>query len=503
MEATANLEHKLTFEASLDAALPDLRSQVGRTVRLPEEHLSITYHDTTDSRLWRQGLTLRNGMASDDGNSGKWTLRTTLVDNTPGVALQEFSWHGSNHEPPVGLRKVIGGVLRHEALRPLVTLETRRQRLELRDERDRLLAELDDDVVLVVGGNRGGTKFRQVELKLRDDSWEPSEVIRHLESAGVRRDSDPKFAKATGLPGVSFARPELDKRASLAAVVRASVRGGFSRLVDHDWRLRIALPDPLAHDVHQARVATRRLRSDLKTFRSVLDPVWTQHVRKDLKWVGTALGEIRDVDVLVRDLDGAPMAVERRLAAQRAAAARQLADVLESTRYLKLLDKLHAGSEQLRLAQGTGQNVLRPGRDLVPVLVRARWRALCRQVDRAGSDPSAKQLHKVRIKAKQLRYAAEAARPVVGKPAKRTAAAAKRVQSVLGEHHDAVARESWLYNLVEGQASLDKATDSGLLTLELGRLVADARRHQCEARHRWTKSWKRLAKTNRRRWLRG
>ncbi len=54
--------------------------------------------------------------------------------------------------------------------------------------------------------------------------------------------------------------------------------------------------------------------------------------------------------------------------------------------------------------------------DVLPVLVGAQWRKLHRQVRKAGTGPSNRQLHRIRIKAKQVRYAAEAAAPVVGGP---------------------------------------------------------------------------------------
>ncbi|MGH2771512.1 MAG: CHAD domain-containing protein, partial [Actinomycetota bacterium] len=54
--------------------------------------------------------------------------------------------------------------------------------------------------------------------------------------------------------------------------------------------------DPEA--VHQARVATRRLRSDLRTFASLVDPGWAGELRAELAWLAGLLGGIRDADVL-------------------------------------------------------------------------------------------------------------------------------------------------------------------------------------------------------------
>ena len=51
--------------------------------------------------------------------------------------------------------------------------------------------------------------------------------------------------------------------------------------------------------VHQARVATRRLRSDLRTFQSLVDPVWASALRDELGWLAEILGSVRDGDVML------------------------------------------------------------------------------------------------------------------------------------------------------------------------------------------------------------
>ena len=50
--------------------------------------------------------------------------------------------------------------------------------------------------------------------------------------------------------------------------------------------------------VHQARVATRRLRSDLRTFEHFVDHEWAAELRAELRWLGAELGAVRDVEVL-------------------------------------------------------------------------------------------------------------------------------------------------------------------------------------------------------------
>jgi CHAD domain-containing protein len=320
-------------------------------------------------------------------------------------------------------------------------------------------------------------------------------VLRRLEKAGARPESDTKLAKAMELRHSSSSEGPMDGRSTVAELIQTSLRAGVERLLTHDWRLRLALPDPTPDDVHQARVATRRLRSDLKTFGAVLDPLWLRHVRADLKWLGAALGELRDRDVLAEGLSDAPVQIHQRLAVQRVQGAQQLGEVLASERYVNLLDRLHAGSELLPLAAGAERGAQRPASDVLPSLVSARWRAVRRRVRSAGHHPSADELHQIRIKTKQLRYAAEAAAPVIGKAARRTASAAEHIQTVLGTHHDAVAAEAWLRDEWTGDAI------SPAVSFEAGRLVAEARQRRRRSQKRWTGAWARLRNPKRRRWL--
>ena len=113
--------------------------------------------------------------------------------------------------------------------------------------------------------------------------------------------------------------------------------------------------------------------------------------------------------------------------------------------------------------------------------------------DDAGPDPSPPQLHRIRIGAKQLRYAAEAAVPVIGKPARRTAAAAEALQTVLGEQHDAVGAEAWFRERALA------ASPAGVFAA--GRLAADQQRRQLEYRGEWRTEWSALARRKRTAWM--
>jgi CHAD domain-containing protein len=98
----------------------------------------------------------------------------------------------------------------------------------------------------------------------------------------------------------------------------------------------------------------------------------------------------------------------------------------------------------------------------------------------------------MRIRAKELRYAAEVAAPVIGKAARRTAAAAEEAQNVLGDYHDAVNAEAWLRD----QAI--KATTA--VSYSAGRLAAEQTRSRWQLRRQWRPVFRALDQKRLRRW---
>jgi CHAD domain-containing protein len=101
----------------------------------------------------------------------------------------------------------------------------------------------------------------------------------------------------------------------------------------------------------------------------------------------------------------------------------------------------------------------------------------------------------VRIRSKRVRYAAEAAAPVIGKPAKQLAAAVAKVQGVLGDMQDAVVAEAWLR-----QAGTSGSASQALVA---GVLIARQRDQQAACRKAWIKPWRKASAKTLRRWLDG
>ena len=97
----------------------------------------------------------------------------------------------------------------------------------------------------------------------------------------------------------------------------------------------------------------------------------------------------------------------------------------------------------------TGPRADRPAREVMPKLVRKRWKRLDRAVGRLGRHPAQAELHTVRILAKRVRYATEAVAPAAGKQARKFAKDAARIQDALGELNDAAVTGAWLTEIAE------------------------------------------------------
>lgn len=259
--------------------------------------------------------------------------------------------------------------------------------------------------------------------------------------------------------------------------------------------------DPEA--VHRFRVATRRLRSDLRTFRRFLATEPTGELRDELKWLGGAVGPVRDLDVLRSrfadvgvDLSGADRpgvaAVLDRVASERHEARALLLDALRTDRYDALVTGLVSFAAHPTTDPGVGKAGHRPVLDHAPKLVKHRWKQLASAVDAAGSAPTDEDLHRIRIAAKRCRYAAEAVAPVVGQRATRFAARVEGVQTVLGAVHDTVVAEAWLR---------DVAVELVDHRVAIGILIARERQDREVHRGEWPRAWHRASRPKARQWL--
>ncbi|SHG33907.1 CHAD domain-containing protein [Streptoalloteichus hindustanus] len=292
-------------------------------------------------------------------------------------------------------------------------------------------------------------------------------------------------AEMLGLPATP---PAAGRRAAVTEHVRVALDQGLRAVVAHDPGTRSGA-DP--EDLHQMRVAVRRMRAVLRSARSALDKEWADSLRGELGWLGHALGPVRDLDVLLDHLraEAADFPAEERTAVERLLdglvgeheeARGRLLTVLAEERYHDLLQRLTDAATEPVPGSGSGS-----GQALDPnALVRSEYRSLRGRVRRAGPQPPDQELHDLRVHGKRLRYTVELTAPALGKRARPLLRALRTMQEVLGEHQDACVAEQRVRSLLK---SLEPAAPE--VAFVAGRLVERERRRQEASRARWPDAW--------------
>ncbi|MFF7711375.1 CHAD domain-containing protein [Streptomyces sp. NPDC007988] len=341
----------------------------------------------------------------------------------------------------------------------------------------RALAETEPDPAAATGAGAASAAARQAATAA---AGHQDTAAAHAEEGASSRHADafapvgserapkaPEAAKSVRHRGARL------KPAHAGEHVLAYLREQRDALVALDPAVRRDLPDA----VHQMRVATRRMRSAFKSFRKIIDRSATDPVGEELKWLAGELGAARDQEVMAERLRDRIDALPRQLllgpvrgrlriwaTAHRADARRRSVAVLDTDRYLALLDTLDALLDAPPLLPAaTSEPAV-----ALPKAVLKDYDRLATRVERALGLPAGHDrdlaMHDARKAAKRARYAAEAVTPALGKPAKRFAKRMKAVQTVLGDHQDSVVARDTLRDLaVQAHAAGESAFAWGLL----------------------------------------
>jgi CHAD domain-containing protein len=533
-------ETEQKYEAEGDVALPSLADlpQVAAVSEPEQETLTAEYYDTDDLRLLKAGITLRR---REGGSDEGWHLK--LPDAAAGTAEKTAGAsrrreirltldqgdrdrldrrRKSGGDPvPAELAGLVRAHARDASLRPVARIETRRRLTTLLDAAGTSLAEIAVDEVAAqsLGASTTLSRWNEVEIeltggrprllraaaeRLRRSGLRPAGRSAKLERA-LAADAPPSVASAS--PGGRHdGAARADGRPQAGDVVSAYVRDQAGRLKALDAAVRRDEPD----GVHQMRVTTRRLRAALQAFPMVLPESATTGLRDELRWLGRVLGEARDAEVLERHFEAAlaelpvelvigpaKARVTMHFAPEQAATRKAVLKALDSRRYFRLLDELD------RLVEDPPQTpaATAAADEILPQAVARAYRRTKRRMNRARQAPAGAvrdtALHEARKAAKRARYAADAAEPAVGKKARRFAKRMKAVQSVLGDHQDAVTARA-VAREIGMQAHL-----AGENAFSFGLLNERAHRQAVECQRQARSVWKRAARRKTRRWLAG
>lgn len=486
-------ELEASFEVGERLALPELRAVPGvAVVRTdPPVELVATYLDTAAGDLVRAGITLRRRTGGSDAG---WHLKVPatspdgrdLAHTGPRDRTEHRVPDGSAPDtatPPAELLDLVRARLHGQPVHPVAVVTTRRAVHHLLDPDGREVLEVADDAVRGVptGGTARG--WREWEVELRDgDAAQLDAAVRLLAAAGgTAPRAIGKLVRTLGeVPTVRTSAADT----TAGEVARAYLATQVEALLTLDPAVRAGDDEA----VHDARIATRRLRAVLSVCRPVFEGAVDGTAGEErtpdvpapegladdgrapdrpaqaagplLRELGRLLGAVRDpaVEAAAYRARAAaeppgidPRPALRLLVADRAAARRRALGAVRTFLTSSDGDTLFTALTALADAAPPGRRAAEPARDLLRRRTRARTRTLAAAWAAAAVVPSGPDrdaaLHEVRKRARHARYAAEVATLVHGRSARRSARSFQRVQDTLGEQHDTVVRRATLERL--------------------------------------------------------
>jgi CHAD domain-containing protein len=476
IKSVVETETKLSVE-------PDFRLPALSGRPLPRRVFTSTYFDTLDHCLARSSITLRRRI---ENGSATWQLKLPLDGARREIELRE-----ETVTPPARIVDALVILLEGKHLLPVANLRTSRTGVRVHQAENRGVDVVLDTVSVLQGGSVI-QQFRELEIEsLNGEEEFIDRVASTLHGVGARtHDGRPKLFRALSL---AYDLPEAPTEdASIEEHLRYNLLRQLQSLKQADPGVRIG-GEP--EDVHRIRVAARRMRTILRTVRKIVPAEWVESPLSGLKWLGDVFARARDLDVQMsyfrreaeqlKVRDRRPLErFLRHLQEEREKAQQTLMDEMKSARYLGFVSKLQEAAD--------APSVLNSEYTLIDAAGR-QYRKLRKTIRRLKRSPSNTDLHRVRIKTKRARYAAEVAEVLDGKAVTRFIKSAEQFQDLLGTHQDAVLAERYVQGLLQYQTGQQAAFTAGLL-------VARANQRREEVRKEFWSEWRRLKKRGNRAW---
>jgi CHAD domain-containing protein/uncharacterized protein YjbK len=459
VEAKFAVPDRLAFEGLLAAEALSGFEMGSRTVRQVTDH----YLDTRDWTLLAAGYACR---AREREGTRVLTLKSfgetvkaikqrdeheIVLD--PAVPLTDAA-----HWPAGSAKTLVREAIGDRPLEVRLTLQQVRHAYPLLDG-GRPVVELSLDQVYF--GEHEPFYELEVELLPTGSIAELEQVIKALEEKWTLLSvSLSKFEQGLQMQRVPAApeekraeepapprKTDIDPDDPMSEAGRKIVRLHFGRMLAHEPGTRLGED---AEELHDMRVATRRMRAAFQVFAPYFDAKGVKPYLKGLKRTGRALGPVRDLDVfeekarrylarLPADQANSLDDLLSKWAAERVSARQRMLAHLDSERHLRFVERF----DQFLSTRGAGVvplSVNGPAssqvRHTAPQLLYGRYEAV-RAYEPLLDSASIDLLHALRIDFKRLRYVLEFFLPVLGPEAKVMIAEVKQMQDHLGDLNDA------------------------------------------------------------------
>jgi CHAD domain-containing protein len=476
-KTSRHLEVERKFDVVESTVSPSFEgiAAVVRVEKSPTQSLDATYFDTPAQDLARNKITLRRRTGGADAG---WHLKLPAGPDARTEVRAPLTPGPAEHDTvPSELRDVVLAIVRDRPLEPVARISTERETQVLYGAGGTALAEFSNDHVSAwsaaessdsLDSRPAEQEWREWELELvegNDDSGAPdTELLSRLSNRLLDAGAAPaghasKLARVLG----TTARPNGAQPA--ADPVHRAVQEQVEELLLWDRAVRADADDA----VHQMRVTIRKIRSLLADSQDSIGPSDNAWILDELRELANVLGAARDAEVLADRyqlaLDGLPPELVRGRIRERLiegarrryqTGLRRSLIAMRSQRYFRLLDALDAWVADVPATPS--------GEERAPVTIDAAYRKVRRAAKAAARvEPGAEHerdlaLHRIRKRAKRLRYTAAAT------GATEVSEQAKVIQTLLGDHQDSVvSREHLSHQAQAAEAAGEDTFTYGLL----------------------------------------
>lgn len=480
----------------------------------PTQRLHSVYVDTDGFDLARRGIALRLRR-----HRGAWEATAKWSGKVDGAVHRRPELNLELAKPPEfpfflpdgPLSLYLNALVLGRPLHPVLICDILRRLLNVLPAGDAAssqpIAEIAlDRVKLLAPGADGGQPidtYCEVEVEQREGTAEdvarftdqlraefnlvPSDTSKFAH--GMRRLYDESVLRLNPVPA-------LTGNDSTAVALRRVVADQLEQLRKNDPGTRLGR-DPEA--LHDMRVAIRRMRAALRVFEDGAATRVRTYLRKELRWLGKVLGDVRDLDVQLENLQrhGSTLPAAYRnglqpfrqhLDALRVDRRANLLSALDSPRYIRLLVRLEIFAASKPVAPRNKARQQKPLGKRGASLVKKAFKHLRAAGSQTDAVVAPEQLHNMRLRAKRARYLLEFLRDITGKPGRRLAKRLVRVQDLLGAINDSVVATGLICQYLDESATKTAASTN----LALQEVAQAGLRHSEASRKAFEKAWKRL-----------
>jgi CHAD domain-containing protein len=495
-KTSRHLEVERKFDVGESTVSPSFEgiAAVARVENSPIQSLDALYFDTPAHDLARNKVTLRRRTGGADAG---WHLKLPAGPDARTEVRAPLD-ASDDATVPSELLDVVLAIVRDRPIEPVARITTQRESQVLYGVEGTALAEFSNDQVTAWSAGRSGDpdsgpaeqQWREWELELvGTNGTADTELLDRLSNRLLDAGAEPaghgsKLARVLGTTSQSNGtQPPTDP-------VHRAVAEQIDQLLVWDRAVRADVPDA----VHQMRVATRKIRSLLRDSQDSFGSTNGEWVQDELRELASVLGVARDAEVLgeryQRELDLlAPELVRGRVWERLVKGARRRYQTglrrsliaMRSQRYFRLLDALDSMVAEIPVAPS--------GEEPAPVTIDAAYKRVRKAAKAAAEGAQGAQeveggegehdrdeaLHRIRKRAKRLRYTAAAT------GAEKVSEQAKVIQTLLGDHQDSVVSRVHLIQQAEAANAAGEDTFTYGLLFQREAALAESCRQQLDA----------------------